>query len=651
MAEEDDAISPGEAADTAALGLAMNASSPSEEARAYLREQTELARLQKQNLLEQNAFELSHLRWRRFNDQMKGALQIMLVMLGLALVIGIAAAVWNASQADGLVVDSFFVPPSFAAAGTNGEVVADDMTNQIAAVRDFANEHSLARSKDVRADSGQDIKVEIPETGISLAEAWRYLRQWFGHEQHLHGNVRALGDGKIALTVTLGGANTFTFIGAADDLSKLEQQAAERVFGTVDPVNIVLYLIGKGRMSETLAAAQHLVSLGGDKTTLSESYSLYAGMIRDVTGGAKQSVALSELAIALDPKPAPQHMELLGASHMLGHEEMVLQQARVIETLKQEDNIGAWQKSDGVPYVWQLGAFYRATDTGDFADVVAQPCIYLCSLAEAAVRMADAQARRHDARAAVRLIAKARTAGMPGTFDVASADYDVDVVKGDWKAATSDANAMVSAWMHVDRDLLGALPGEPLRYRSLYAQTQGTPRLATALAKAGDFSGALAAIRNTPADCYDCVRARGNIETLRKDWSAAATWFAEAVRQGPSLPFAYADWGQMLMAKGDLDGTIAKFKVANEKGPHFADPLEMWGEALMMKNRSDLALAKFAEADKYAPNWGRLHLKWGEALMWSGNEDGARKQFAAASGLDLSSTEKSELTRDASHHG
>jgi tetratricopeptide (TPR) repeat protein len=123
------------------------------------------------------------------------------------------------------------------------------------------------------------------------------------------------------------------------------------------------------------------------------------------------------------------------------------------------------------------------------------------------------------------------------------------------------------------------------------------------------------------------------------------------VKQAPDIPIAWSDWGEMLLQKGDYDGAIAKFAVANSKGPHFADPLEMWGEALIAKNRSDLALAKFAEADKYAPNWGRLHLKWGEALLWSGNPDDAKKQFAIAASQDLTPSEKSELARVRGTHG
>ena len=107
----------------------------------------------------------------------------------------------------------------------------------------------------------------------------------------------------------------------------------------------------------------------------------------------------------------------------------------------------------------------------------------------------------------------------------------------------------------------------------------------------------------------------------------------------------------MLLAKGDLNGAIAKFTIANQKGPHFADPLEMWGEALMLKNRSDQALAKFEEANKYAPNWGRLHLKWGEALLWSGDKVGAQKQFDIATRLDLSTADKAEFLRVSAARG
>jgi tetratricopeptide (TPR) repeat protein len=171
------------------------------------------------------------------------------------------------------------------------------------------------------------------------------------------------------------------------------------------------------------------------------------------------------------------------------------------------------------------------------------------------------------------------------------------------------------------------------------------PTLAMAKAKLGDLAGAQALIASSPLDCYDCLRMRALIAETANQPARADDWFARAVHDAPSIPRAYADWGQALLERGQPDAAIEKFKQANERGAHFADPLEYWGEALMAKNQSHLAVAKFAEAEKYAPNWGRLHLKWGEALYYSGRRDDAKTQFARAIQLDLSPSEKSELAR------
>src|SRR5580658_1595609 len=152
--EFDDALARGKAsaaADAAALSMALGAAGASAEAREFLAKQSRLAdlqmenfRLENENLKNLDQYETSHLRWRRFNDQMRGALQIVLVIVGVAILIACGAAVWNASQADGLAVDAFSVPPQYAQAGMGGDVVADDLTNKVAAVRDFANAHSIA---------------------------------------------------------------------------------------------------------------------------------------------------------------------------------------------------------------------------------------------------------------------------------------------------------------------------------------------------------------------------------------------------------------------------------------------------------------------------------------------------------------------------
>jgi tetratricopeptide (TPR) repeat protein len=175
------------------------------------------------------------------------------------------------------------------------------------------------------------------------------------------------------------------------------------------------------------------------------------------------------------------------------------------------------------------------------------------------------------------------------------------------------------------------------------------PYEAELLARTGKIAEAKALIATTPLECDTCVRLRGRIAMLAHDWKDAAHWFALVSARSPSIPFPDADWGKMLLAKGDFSGAIAKFASAHQKGPKFADPLEGWGEALMLQNRSDLALLKFEEANKYTPHWARLHLKWAEALHYLHRDAEAQKQYEVARALWLTPLEKAELVKMTSH--
>ncbi|MGA9796737.1 MAG: hypothetical protein WBQ17_14525 [Rhizomicrobium sp.] len=627
---DDEQRTAGSGPNAAADAMALGAQGPLDaRAAAYLEEQTRLAKLQSQNLIEQNAFELSHLRWRRFNDQMKGALQIMLVAFGAAAVVAIGVAVWSASRAEGLVVDSFSVPAQFAQAGMTGDVVAEDLTHRIAAVRDSANAHSIAHSNDVRLGRDEEIKVDIPDTGISLGEVARYLRSWLGNERHLNGNLRILGNGKLALTVALGGGGAQTFTGA--DLDKLEQQAAEHVFQSVDPSNYILYLGGVDRDADILPAVQYLIRVADNPGMLSDGYALWGNWTREV-GDLSLSMKRERVAAAIDPKALPPHLEITIDAEIAGHDEEALRQARLFPNFRQDDQY-AWKRGSGFAEVLEAGAREVDTATGSFDRAAAEPC-GLCSFTKNMFNHAEYAARLHDVPKNRALIEQASASDGASADAIARARYFADAAGGNWRAAAVDARAYRTAMIQPEE-----------RYTETSALTEATPLLATALARSGDVAGARAQIGKTPVDCVACDQARGDIEAAARNWAAGSLWFARAVNLAPSIPFADTEWGQMLLANGDYDGAIAKFTLANQKGPHFADPLEMWGEALMAQNRSDLALAKFVEADKYAPNWGRLHLKWGEALFYAGQKDEAKKQFAIARTLGLLPAEKAALAK------
>jgi tetratricopeptide (TPR) repeat protein len=212
---------------------------------------------------------------------------------------------------------------------------------------------------------------------------------------------------------------------------------------------------------------------------------------------------------------------------------------------------------------------------------------------------------------------------------VARARQWIALAREDWAGAAQ-------AYASIDEASL--TPGVRLERRSFDA-----PLAALAMARLGNMQGAEAMISDTPSDCYDCVRMRGRLAAMAHDWLAAERWFAEAERQGPSLPFAEADWGRALLDKGDAAGAIAKLRAARAKSPHFADAAELWGEALMAQRDWAGAAAKFAEAGKDASRWGRNRMRWGEALLLAGRYHEARAQFEAANGLDLTTPDRAAL--------
>jgi tetratricopeptide (TPR) repeat protein len=170
------------------------------------------------------------------------------------------------------------------------------------------------------------------------------------------------------------------------------------------------------------------------------------------------------------------------------------------------------------------------------------------------------------------------------------------------------------------------------------------PWAAAAMARLGD-PGAREMAARAPLDCYDCVRARGTAAAAAGDRREAERWFAEAVRQGPSIPFAYDDWGRLLLAAGDAQGAMRQFAAAHRVGPRWADPLKHMGDALARMGRERDALRRYAQAAERAPHWGALHVNWGQALWRLGRHEDARARFRAAARLNLAPADAARLRR------
>jgi predicted Zn-dependent protease len=646
MADEEDIAPAGAGNEAFAAQMAMGAPHGLA-SQAYLHKHGALLDLQIENLKKLDAFETSHLRWRRFNDQMKGAIQIMAVAIGALLVFGIGAAVWSAAHDDGVVIEAFNVPPDMQARGLTGSVVSSMLLDRLTALQ---SQIDSARAPSSYASKGDDIKVLIPDTGISISEAYRYLVGWLGHPTHISGDVYRSAKGITVVVRTSGNPGT-AFEGSESELNALMTRAAEAVYRQTQPFRYSVHLLNNGRWAEADAVLGDLVTNG---PAMEKPWS-YAVWIYTALGrnDLPTAAARARRATALDPHNLLAQMNLALVEATAGHDEQELQAdyggraasaagggnqirplARIAMEREADANIGE-----------ETGDFPAAI--AQFDQQLAEPEFNGAYWSTICLKAADL-ARLHNVSASRRALGACRDANIFALSIVGSgwAQTNLDfpqfqqcAARGDWASARNDMEKAI------------ATPAAQNIANRITVRMQAWPWLALAQAKTGDVAAAWATIGKTPLDCYLCLRVRGQIAQTQQNWRGADHWFAQAVALAPSIPFAYAEWGAMLMAKGDLEGAIAKLEMAHAKGPRFADPLEFWGEALIARNRSDLALAKFEEAGKYAPNWGRLHLKWGQALLWSGHPADAQKQFDIASALDLTPSDKLELARMKAGHG
>ena len=647
MADESDKPGArGSQSDPLAIPMAVTGASR-EEADAFLRRQRRLVDLQIGDLEREDEIRHWSLRVRHVSDVMRVTFELTVALIGLTVIVLIASAVWMAAHDNGLVIEAFNVPPDMAAKGLTGDVVASQLLDGLTLMQSQTD--SSRAPGTYSGNFGNDIKIEIPNTGISISEAYRYLAGWLGHQTHISGEVYRTQSG-MALTVRTSNNVGSRFDGNEADLDKLVTRAAERIYNQTQPFRFAVYLLNHGRVAEGNEVLKNL-ALNGPPSEKPWAYALWMYL---ATGpdAEKDMLDRAHEATGLDPQNMLAQMNAATADATAGHDEGVLREALASRRVHEGGRGEVTEKAALI-----MGQQADSTIAEEDGDYQAAAKIYATMETEpdfngsrwtSHYMLAVDDAKMHDPEASLRDL---DTYTDQELFHLSSEGSGYNQINFDFPQF--QRFAALDKWQAARKDMEGALATKEARDPAelVTLRSQAWPWLALADAKSGDPKSARATIAKTRLDCYLCLRVRGDMDALVRNWNGAEYWYASAVKLAPSIPFAYTARGAMLLWKGDFEGAIANFNFANHESPHFADPIEMWGEALIAKNRSDLALAKFAEADKYAPNWGRLHLKWGEALLWSGKADEAKKQFQIAHSLDLTTAEQSELARMKGLHG
>ena len=607
---------------------------------SFLARQEELIADQRHHLKVQ----LKHLGLKYFSERLRVGLQILVALGASALLLFVGGLVWQAATDKGLVVEAFSVPPDMAAQGITGEVVASQLEDKLSALQ--AATDSARAQASYSNDWGHEIKVEIPETGVSISELQRYLRQWLGHETRVGGEVFRTPEG-LRLTVRAGGEAGDTASGPPTDLDGLLQRGAEALFARTQPYRYGAFLMQNGRQAE---AHTVFAKLASDGSVAERPWALLGlALLED---DPHRAITYYRESLSVNPNLALTTFDYASAEGSLGHSGRSHELGLRTGALLERGDKGS-MSARAAPTSLATIQGQLADDVGDYraalthiGEALTLPSYY-GSREKAASWRAQDLALDHDvegARAAMTSTAndadvnRALMKWGGGYAPHLAVDVDID----DWAAAFGELQGL-EPMLHLAAATIGGKGAD-------YAiRTALQPREAEAMAHLGRIAEAQALVGATPADCYDCVRIRGIVAAMAGRPAEADRWFAEAVRQAPALPSAYLSWAQARLARGDADGAVEQLRVARDKGPHFADALELWGEALMRKGDFMAATAKFREADTYAPHWGRNHLRWGQALIRLGDTADARAQFRMAANLALSSADRTELARLQAH--
>ena len=291
-----------------ATNIANHSPEVAAETAAFLRKQTELVKAQRKTVeAEHEYFELE---WgpRLLGIRLRIAFQIFIALVATVIGIGVAIMIRDAVTSRRVVIEPFHAPPGLAARGIDGTVIASGLLDELSRLQDATRSSSAARGLS-GAWTG-NIKLEVPETGVSIGEISRLLKERFGHDVHIDGDLIETATGGLALTVRGNGVPPKTFSGSATELEKLTVEAAEYVYSQSQPARWASYLSGVERYEEAIAFCRTAVA-SADPAERPRLLNAWALAIDASGGSTREALALQRAAVKLQPDfwPPREHPE------------------------------------------------------------------------------------------------------------------------------------------------------------------------------------------------------------------------------------------------------------------------------------------------------------------------------------------------------
>ena len=548
------------------------------------------------------------------------------VALLLGLMILLAIAMVKASQSRALIVEPFHVPASLEARGLDGTTIANRLTDRFAVMRDLSDS---SRAEDSYANGADgDIKIAIPNTGVSVGDVWRYLREWLGDDRRIGGDVTIVG-AQIEITARITGGNGESFRAPLADPTLAINAAAASIFKQTQPYRYALVIHKTQGPEAGLPLLRDLAEQGG---SIRERQWGYVGWttILNILGRSDEAALRARQGIALDPSFGKPYSNLSDALGIIGRNEALLAANRKILDLIRTPAQSQLSLA-GFDHT-RNGSNYRVDELLRDDQAVLETLQHMGTLPE--YNGNSKYARMYTLVGLSRLGEFSRVAtalpmlpfndpALRGAAWGIAAEFAMGTGRTDKALAlTERAIAAVTEQGPKGKTLADLAPVGMARYAEMLVARD----------RAGDAAKAIAPTR---LDCYPCLVARGEVAAAQRDFPAANRWFAEAARKGPSLPQADYQWGRMLAANGNRDAALAHFAVAAKRAPGWYEPPYASGRLLMAQNRFAEARSALEKAHAAAPRRADVMLALGRAQWLGGNRAGAKATWAAARKLDL----------------
>ena len=564
------------------------------EAVAYLRSQKALVDLQiryfepqRRLAREERLLAIDAARRKRFADRLKNTVQLLATLGAAGVAIAVIVLIRDAVVSRGVVVEPFKTPPALAPRGVSGEVVAAGLLDELEKLQ--AATRSAARGPDVRSAWSSDVRIEVPQTGVSMGEIDRLLRQRLGHDSHVGGDLVQSDTGGLALTVRGDGVPARTFQGAAGDLSKLTRAAAEYAYGRSQPVRFAAYLIENNRNADGVDFLPGAISRATDdaaRAKLENDWGIaLAGLNRP-----REAIARYRAAMTLQPYYWTAWVNLATTLLAASGEEAGWRESAAL--LRAADAAPAAHKPEfrllqnpaQTVFDWPLALASFLKDAQLNAGAGASSTI------DGPV-IAIIYAAMHDHPSAARYLALSdpNDPTTKTTGDLLAGQALLDA--GTPAAAVAPLEAYWKSWQG-DTGLQQESIDAPCAVGLAFGLAGRTAEAEAVFKRVGPWSL--------------CYAARADVLEHAGDLAGAERVWAEGLLAAPDLPTIYLRRGLSELRRNDLSRAAADFAAAHSRAPHFADPLKGWGDVLVREGRWREAGAKYREALKYAPAWPEL---------------------------------------------